>query len=428
MLEKITISSMKTCESLGSCLFEIRYVVYFFFVYSSKLFLIMSNKSVIWCSHPKHDEILPNGKKHYWKTGTKPSHPKRKRTIKEDLAEYINNHHERILNESSKRLVEGNYLCSTCFANEERNFNLYEEMGTNVDNGQDYVSCGLDNELNSPIDHNYVHAKQDDAKMKLNQVFQYVNVQMIDDMSVSCIAFKLYKILFCSRNTNQISHAIDATYLRLNEWSNILLPSSRRAEKPETFSSLDLSMDDAVWILQHLRELFIISSHEEQQRILTMLPSTWGRDRISQWFNSSEHQARHSIALRSNTGIFSYAEDHRVNKSLDSEIGLMVHNFYISDEISRETSYKKQVIHPPPSRDPIPLRFLHLTIGEIFEQFKTKHPTVTIGRSKFFSLRPVWVRERTPHDDCLCLYHANAVLLLQASVSPSLMSFESLNL
>ena len=148
---------------------------------------------------------------------------------------------------------------------------------------------------------------------------------------------------------------------------------------------------------------------------MTMLPPTWGRDRIANWFGGSEHHARQSIQLRSTTGIFSNPEDRRGNKPLDSQIELAVYNFYTSDEISRETSYKKQVIHPPPLRTPIPLRFLHLTIGETYEQFKMQYPNIELSRSKFFSLRPKWVRERTPQESCLCIHHENADLLLQAS-------------
>ncbi|CAF3148713.1 unnamed protein product, partial [Rotaria sp. Silwood2] len=172
-------------------------------------------------------------------------------------------------------------------------------------------------------------------------------------------------------------------------------------------------MDDAVWILRHLRESFNISDNYEQQRLMTMLPSDWGRDRIANWFDGSKHQARQSIQLRTTSGVLSFPEDRRGNKSLDSQVELAVHNFYISDEISRETSNKKQIIHPPPSRIPVPLRFLHLTIGETYEQFKLKYPNMEINRSKFYSLRLTWVREKTPHDTCMCIYHENAALVLQ---------------
>ena len=44
-----------------------------------------------------------------------------------------------------------------------------------------------------------------------------------------------------------------------------------------------------------------------------------------------------------------------------------------------------------------------------------KYPNIELSRSKFFSLRPKWVRERTPQESCLCIHHENADLLLQAS-------------
>ena len=52
----------------------------------------MPSKSRIWCAHPYHDEVLPNGRKRCSKIGAKPSHPKGKRLISEELAEFINNY------------------------------------------------------------------------------------------------------------------------------------------------------------------------------------------------------------------------------------------------------------------------------------------------------------------------------------------------
>ncbi|CAF3141374.1 unnamed protein product [Rotaria sp. Silwood2] len=364
----------------------------------------MPGKSHIWCSHPYHDEVLSNGKKRCSKVGQTPSHPKGKRSISEQLAKYINSHSESILNGSSTKLEEGDYLCSTCYTKEENLFMNDEETNMDTDDCEETLNYNnLHNDSGcqqcSPMDDD-THVEQEDIKRKLNQVFQFVNVQKIDD-------FK------------QISNAIDETYFKLREWSNTIAPATRRDEKPETFHSLNVSIDDAAWILNHLRELFSISDNEEQQRLMTMLPPDWGRDRIANWFGGSQHQARQSIELRTTDCVFSKPEDRRGNKSLDGQIELAVHNFYTSDEVSRETSYKKQVIHPPPSRKPVPLRFLHSNIGETFQQFKLKHPNMEISRSKFFSLRPVWVREQTTHESCMCIYHENADLLLQG-ISKSL--------
>ncbi|CAF3451774.1 unnamed protein product, partial [Rotaria sp. Silwood2] len=330
----------------------------------------MPHKSRIWCVHPCHDKVLPDGKKRFWKTGSNPTHPKGKRSINEELAEYINNHNESILNGNSERLSEGDYLCSTCFEKEENCWMIDHSVIMQIDDEQescDYkkVDSGPDYKQDSPMDDDCARHELLDVQKQLNQVFEFVNVKKVNDF----------------RKTNQVSNAVDETYFTLLKWSNTLAPSSRRNVEPETFNTLGLSMDDAVWILRHLRESFNISDNYEQQRLMTMLPSDWGRDRIANWFDGSKHQARQSIQLRTTSGVLSFPEDRRGNKSLDSQVELAVHNFYISDEISRETSNKKQIIHPPPSRIPVPLRFLHLTIGETYEQFKLEYPNVEMNRS-----------------------------------------------
>lgn len=213
---------------------------------------------------------------------------------------------------------------------------------------------------------------------------------------------------------------VDAVYLQLKEWMDVLLSLSHCAEKPATLSSLDLTIEEAITILQHLRDLFPIGNQHQQQILFNMLPSSWGRDRIEKWFGCSEYQARQSAIFKSNGEVLSCVEDGRGNKPLDDPTETLIKNFYTSDEVSRETSNKKQVIHPPPSRDPVPLRFLHLTIGETFEKFKNMYPNTIVGRSKFYSLRPSWVKEKTPHESCLCIQHSNADLLLQVNNFSSL--------
>lgn len=208
---------------------------------------------------------------------------------------------------------------------------------------------------------------------------------------------------------------MDAVYLKLKEWANVLLSFSSRTENSATLSSLDLTVNEAVSILQRLRDLFSISHREEQQRLMTILPSSWGRDRTAKWFCGSHHIARQSIKLKVKDEVLSYFEDGRGNKAMDNRRENMIQDFFTSDEVSRETPNKKQVAHPPPSRDPVPLRFLHLTIGETFEKFKIMYPNIKIGRSKFYSLRPSWVKEKTPHESCLCIQHSNADLLLQVN-------------
>ncbi|CAF1497434.1 unnamed protein product, partial [Adineta steineri] len=129
----------------------------------------MSKKNVLWCSHPKHDEILPNGKKKFWKTGAKPSHPKGKSVLNEDLMNFINEHDERIITEVSRKLVAGDYLCTTCFTNEESNFILYKQTEKKGNLYSDYTGCGSNNLIDSPLDPVHIQSEHNHAKEKLNQ-------------------------------------------------------------------------------------------------------------------------------------------------------------------------------------------------------------------------------------------------------------------
>ena len=147
----------------------------------------MSYKCRIWCAHPCHDEVLPNGKKRFWKTGLQPSHPKGIRSINEEMAEFINNHNEAIINGSSKKVSKGDYFGSSCFAKEANPSMTDEETDMDIDQSQgspNYNSfeSGSDNQQDPSMDDDYVRVEQEDTKKKLNQVFEFVNVKKIDDL------------------------------------------------------------------------------------------------------------------------------------------------------------------------------------------------------------------------------------------------------
>ena len=131
--------------------------------------------------------MLPNRKKRFRKTGLKPSHPKGIRSINEELAEFINNNNEAIINGSSKTISKGDYFCSSCFAKEVNPSTIDEETQMDIDQNQEspnYNSFESDsyNQQDSPMDDDCVRVEQEDTKKKLNQVFEVVNVKKINDL------------------------------------------------------------------------------------------------------------------------------------------------------------------------------------------------------------------------------------------------------
>lgn len=57
-----------------------------------------------------------------------------------------------------------------------------------------------------------------------------------------------------------------------------------------------------------------------------------------------------------------------------------------------------------------------MTVNEAFIQFKSEHPEVQIEKSSFYNLRPPHVMpvSQTPHNVCVCKYHANVNFLIQS--------------
>ena len=121
-----------------------------------------------------------------FKSWSKSVTSKRKRSINGQLTKYINSHSEGILNGTSTKLEEGDYLCSTCYTKEENLFMNDEETNMDIDDCEETLNYN-----NLHIDSDYqecslmdddTHLEQKDIERKLNQVFQFVNVQKVDDL------------------------------------------------------------------------------------------------------------------------------------------------------------------------------------------------------------------------------------------------------
>lgn len=148
----------------------------------------MSKASVIWCAHPLHEEVLSSGKKRYWKTGSRPNYPKGKRSVGEELADFINSHNAAIINRVSEKLGSDDYLCTTCFHKESGSLiHWIEDMKLNKTMMMELQNDNegrFDDETNlSSVEQvEYLRIEKHTAKEQLNRVFQLVNVQVIQDM------------------------------------------------------------------------------------------------------------------------------------------------------------------------------------------------------------------------------------------------------
>lgn len=104
--------------------------------------------------------------------------------------------------------------------------------------------------------------------------------------------------------------------------------------------------------------------------------------------------------------------------SLSPETVNKVTRFYCDDEISRMSPNVKDYLAV--SRDgkkvKQQVRYLQLTVKEVFEELKKIYRDVKIGLSKFAELKPSFVKSlsKIPHNVCCCLLHENMRYALES--------------
>ena len=144
---------------------------------------------------------------------------------------------------------------------------------------------------------------------------------------------------------------------------------------------------------------------------MTIAPVNWSRIRLSQWFGSSEYQARQAILLHRERNVLAFPEYSRGNQSPDDDTVQLVVQFYLQDGISRVSSNTKDVLKI--KNEFVPIRFMEMSVQEALRKFYDDYLNVKVGKSTFYSLRPRQVKIYCPHETCICQTHENMSLLLQ---------------
>ena len=88
-----------------------------------------------WCAHP----VYHSGKT---KIGQKPSHPRGKRKVDEELAKFIKDTYRLSSNLTAESIEEGDLLCRTCYEKEMSGLNLHNSSLTNIE--EDYGHMNID--------------------------------------------------------------------------------------------------------------------------------------------------------------------------------------------------------------------------------------------------------------------------------------------
>ncbi|CAF3815158.1 unnamed protein product [Rotaria sp. Silwood1] len=370
----------------------------------------MARQSTIWCAHPTRHQNCS-------KVGRKVTHPKGRRVVSKQLAQYIQKYYRRGIGKSKLTTREGDFLCTGCYDFECKKMNQKyistQEQGV-VENQLELeakeLSCSSnpreeqpDNEdealsgtTSSNVSTEQLYYKQEVVDL-LNNIFELLNIELIADV----------------RHRDKLRAKINQVNVKLYDLcDNILdLKASSNSNSINLFSS-GITLHDCQTLIDGLKQLFFISNNEQQIQLLTIAPLDWGRKKIEYFFNCTEHQAKEAIILRYLYGVLARPTYFSGNKPLSKNIIDQVLNFYEDGRISRQSSNKKDKIKVN-GEDKI-FRFMDMCVGDAYLIFKNEFPTISISHSKFFALRPKWVKINCPNQGCLCIYHENFHLLLEA--------------
>ena len=111
----------------------------------------------------------------------------------------------------------------------------------------------------------------------------------------------------------------------------------------------------------------------------------------------------------------------QTRKGLNEETVKTVKDYYAKDEISWQAPGRKDriIIRELLStgekiKKTEQVRYLLMSLKEIYNLFQTENENVSIGFSKFCDLRPQNVKlfDQIPHNVCVCMYHENVRLML----------------
>jgi hypothetical protein len=137
------------------------------------------------------------------------------------------------------------------------------------------------------------------------------------------------------RNRNIVRKKVNDAIAIIREVAEQVYTSKEKEEKLDVDDNPEIILDDTQELVINFKYLVDSSDYLEKIRLLTLVPKSWGRLKVTSFFSCSEHQARYGIYLRDVGQILSLPVDLRGNIAFDPVIEKEIFDFFHSDDISR---------------------------------------------------------------------------------------------
>lgn len=169
-------------------------------------------------------------------------------------------------------------------------------------------------------------------------------------------------------------------------------------------------------LIEKLKTKCRTSNKEDKIKIISLLPNSWSRAKVSDEFNVSERLVKLTRQLVKEQGILPVLQKKSASNLIDENTIKNVIRFYEDDNNSRLMPGKKDCVSVKENGSKVQKqkRLILCNLNELFTEFKKENPDIKIGRSKFCELRPRWcivAGASGTHNVCVCLYHQNVKLM-----------------
>ena len=159
-----------------------------------------------------------------------------------------------------------------------------------------------------------------------------------------------------------------------------------------------------------------LKNYSERLQILTVLPNSWSARKVALEFSITRHMASRAKKLRETKGVFA-SPTAKAGHSLPSQTVEKVQNFYL--ENSRVMpGMKDKVSFKVNGEKKIEQKHMVLeNLQDLHRKYKNEYPEAMVGFSKFAELRPkqcILAGANGTHVVCVCTYHQNCKLMLEA--------------
>ena len=229
------------------------------------------------------------------------------------------------------------------------------------------------------------------------------------------------KVQYGKRKIHQVKGKLEEKRLSLqSQVAASLTVSTESLEEhkehlPENLEEMVQKSKDLDQLIFLMKEKLKTSNRTRKIQILTMIPPSWSIKKAQEAFSVSASIVRTARKLSEEKGILELP-DRKCGKRLPNEIATLVMEFYSDDEYSRQMPGKKDSVSIK-KNVPMQKRLLLYGLREFYKAFKDKYPQVSLGFSKFCSLRPKWcilVGSAGTHSVCVCTNHQNILLMMNA--------------